>query len=262
MKLNDIKKHWEEAGRQFSAEGKITSTSRDPYLARLEKENILSCLKKHHTVLETGCGDGSHTVCYAQEVKNISGIDVAESLITLARERAASESIKNADFTAGSVLNIRDIYHDRKFDCVISQRCLINLPEWQYQQDAISQIHSLLEKDGLFLLTEGFQEELDNLNSVRIKFGLAEIKTVDYNRNMRRSDFEPFIKRFFDIVEVCNYGAYLFFSRVYHPLAVLPEEPKHDSKLNEAAMEISRKIQMPDLEKYSYNLFYVLRKKE
>ncbi|MCL5774014.1 MAG: class I SAM-dependent methyltransferase [Firmicutes bacterium] len=261
MKLDDIKKHWEEAGRQFSAGKKITPTSRDPYLACLERENILSYLKKHHTVLEIGCGNGSHTVHYAKEVKKISGIDVAESLITLAKERAASESIRNADFTAGSVLNIKDIYLDRKFSCVISQRCLINLPEWLYQQDAISQIHSLLENDGLLLLTEGFQEELDNLNGVRAKFGLAEIKTVDYNRNMLRKDFEPFIKKYFDIVEIRNYGAYLFFSRVYHPLAVLPEEPKHDSRLNESAMEISRKIQMPDLEKYSYNLFYVLRKK-
>ena len=261
MKLEDIKKHWEEAGKQFSTGGKVTPTSRDPYLGLLERENILNHLEKHHTALEIGCGDGSHTVHYAKRVKRLSGIDVAESLISIARRRAATESIQNVDFIVGSVLDIKKIYHAQQFNCVISQRCLINLPEWQHQQDAILQVHGLLQKGGLFLLTEGFQGELDNLNTIRQKFGLPEIKVVSYNRNLIRKDFEAFISQYFDIIETRHYGAYLFLTRVFHPLAVLPNEPKHDSKLNEIAMEISRTIQMPDLEKYSYNLFYVLKKK-
>jgi hypothetical protein len=58
-----------------------------------------------------------------------------------------------------------------------------------------------------------------------------------------------------------DYGFYLLLSRVLHPLSVLPESPKHDSRVNEAAMQISRNIEIPAMQKYSYNLFYVLRKK-
>ncbi|MCX6166223.1 MAG: hypothetical protein NTU73_15410, partial [Ignavibacteriae bacterium] len=102
---------------------------------------------------------------------------------------------------------------------------------------------------------------LDNLNLARKNFSLQEIKVVDYNRNFTLKEFNIFINEYFEIVDKHYYGSYLFFSRVYHPLAVLPEEPRHDSKLNEVAMMIQKNITMPDLDKYSYNIAYVLRKK-
>jgi ubiquinone/menaquinone biosynthesis C-methylase UbiE len=260
-KLGNIRKHWEEVGKQFPIEGRVTPTSRDPYLALLERENIIYHLKEFYVALEIGCGDGSHTINYAKNVKRLSGIDIAESLIGLAKSRANSESIRNVDFLVGSVLDIDRIYPLQRFNCIISQRCFINLPDWPYQQDAILQSYRLLNKEGLLLLTEGFQEELENLNTLRHKFGLPQIEVVKYNKNLIRKDFEAFVNRYFDIIEVRDYGLYLFLSRIYHPLAVFPDEPKHDSRLNEVAMVVSRIIQIPDLKRYSYNLFYVLRKK-
>lgn len=261
MKLEDIKKHWEEAGKRFPKSGAVTPTSRDPYLGLLERENILSYLEEGKVALEVGCGDGFHTLHYAKRLGRLSGIDIAKSLISIAEERAATDSVENVDFAVGSVLEIEKMYRDRHFDCIISQRCLINLPGWKHQQEAVLQAHRLLKEDGMFLLTEGFEEELENLNFVRRKLGLSEIKVVEYNKNISRTEFEALVSDYFDIVEVRHYGAYLFLSRVYHPLAVLPKEPKHDSRLNEIAMEISRKVEMPDLEKYSYNLFYALKKR-
>lgn len=262
MKIEDIKSFWEEAGRRFMLESKITPTSRDPYLALLERGNILKYLKKNYITLEIGCGDGLNTIHYSEKVKKMYALDVAESLIKIARERSTSMAIHNTEFTVGSVLNLKKIYPSQRFHCVISQRCLINLPEWQYQQDALIQIHDLLEKGGIFLLTEGFQKELDNLNIIREKLGLKKIIVVDYNFNMAREVFEPFIKQYFDIIDIQSYGTYLFLSRVLHPVAVFPKVPKHDSKLNEAAMKVFQTAPIEELDKYSYNLFYILRKRE
>jgi ubiquinone/menaquinone biosynthesis C-methylase UbiE len=260
MNLARIKEHWEEAGRRFPAEGRITPTSRDPYLGQLEEDNILSFLDKGYIVLEMGCGDASHTVKYARKVKRLSGIDIAESLIKIAKMRVAKAAIENVDLMVGSILHLKEVLRGRQFDCITSQRCLINLPQWDYQQVAILQAHSLLREGGVFLMTEGFQGELDNLNIARQRFGLPAI-AVNYNRNLIREDFEEFIRPYFDVIETRHYGAYLFLSRLFHPLAVLPDEPKHDSRLNEIAMEIFRQVPMPDVEKFSYNRFYVLRKK-
>lgn len=261
MNFEYIKNHWENAGNEFPTASKVTPTSRDPYLALLERENILSYLRKSYTALEIGCGDGCHTTHYAKRVQRLFGIDISESLIKIATSRAESESIENVSFIVGSALEIKKVYDNQQFNCIVSQRCLINLPEWQYQQDVILQVYSLLQKDGIFLLTEGFQNELDNLNSVRQKFDLSEIKVVRYNRNLVRKDFEAFITKYFDIVEIRHYGLYTILSRVFHPLAVIPEEPKHDSKLNRVAMELSWVFNPQDFEKFSYNLFYVLKKK-
>lgn len=261
MKLEEIRKYWNEAGKQFPTVGSMTPTSRDPFLSQLEEEYIISSLEKDYLVLEIGCGDASHSVKYAKKVKKLSGVDVAESLIGIAKERADHEGIKNIDFTVASVLDMEKIYRSKKFNCVISQRCLINLPKWQHQKVVILQIYNLLQKDGLFLLTEGFQEGINNLNIIRNKFCLTPIKTVNYNRNMIRKEFELFISQYFDIIERSHYGFYLFLSRIFHPLAVLPNEPKHDSKLNMIAMEISRNIKIPDFERFSYVMSYILRKK-
>ena len=70
-----------------------------------------------------------------------------------------------------------------------------------------------------------------------------------------------FINEYFSVEVVIDYGLYLFLSRVYHPLVVLPDQPKHDSKLNEVAMNLANLYPKTDFDKYSYNLFYVFRKK-
>jgi ubiquinone/menaquinone biosynthesis C-methylase UbiE len=261
MKLNDIKEHWEQAGRDLNLFDDVSPTSRDPYLGLLERENILEFLKKDQTCLELGCGDALHTVHYAQKIKKIQAVDVAQSLIDYAKQRTVSLRIDNIEFTVGSILDLNEIALKATFDCVVSQRCLINLPKWEQQKAVIFQVSGILRDKGIFLVTEGFQGELDNLNHIRKKVGLSEIQVVPYNKNMIRNDFEMFVKQYFDILEIRHYGTYLFLSRVFHPLMVSPEQPKHVSKFNEMAMQICKHMRSPEFENFSYNLLYVLRKK-
>ena len=261
MKIIEIKKYWETAGQEFPKKTLTTPTSRDYYLSLLERNNIFLHLKKHHRALEMGCGAGTHSIYYAAKVKILCAIDIAESLIKIAQSNASRNKIKNINFNVCSVLNLHQMFEKEFFDCIISQRCLINLPEWQYQKKALLIAHQLLKRGGLFILSEGFQSEIMNLNQVRKKFGLHEIKVVNYNKNFNRTAFEKFITPYFNIVDIRDYGAYLFFSRVFYPLTVFPDEPKHSSRYNKIAMKISSSIHLSGFEKYSYNLFYVLQKK-
>jgi len=113
----------------------------------------------------------------------------------------------------------------------------------------------------VFLMTEGFQEELDNLNHVRQEAGLSAIQVVSYNRNFRHGEFDSFITTYFDVERIQDYGLYLLLSRVFHPLAVLPGEPRHDSRLNEVAGILERLVDLPECRRFSYNLLYVLRRR-
>lgn len=220
----------------------------------------MSHLDQRYTCLEIGCGDGLHTIHYARKAKRIFAIDIAAGLLDVAKKRLEQESLENVDLLVGSILDLEEIFKGKQFDCVISQRCLINLPDWEHQRMALLQLHNLLADGGLLLLTEGFQDNLDNLNAVRTKLSLPEIKVADYNRNFSFKEFDPFVGQYFELIDKRHYGPYLFFSRVYHPLVALPEEPRHDSKMNEAAMQISQVISLPEMEKYSYNMFYALKK--
>ena len=261
MDLVSIREHWRKVGEQLSAAEKVTGTSRDPILGSLEEECLARYLRPGDTVLEIGCGDAAHTVRYARQVRRIFGLDVADTLIAHARQRVERAQIENVQFVVGSVLDLQRIFNAGDIDCVVSQRCLINLPTWEHQQDALLKIHEVLRKGGVFLMTEGFQEELDNLNHVREAVGLSPMKVVSYNRNLRHEEFDSFIAHHFEVEAVHGYGLYLLLSRVFHPLAVSPREPRHDSRLNEVAGLLERAVSLPECRRFSYNLLYVLRRR-
>jgi SAM-dependent methyltransferase len=259
MSLDENARHWEEAGKALAAGGISTPTTRDPFLGELEERNFLDHLETGDHVLEVGVGDGAHTVRYAQAVASLAGIDVAESLLEAARDRCrlADQAV---DLRRASVLDIESVYGQEAFDCVISQRCLINLPDWEHQVEALRQIAAVLKPGGRLLLTEGFDDGLAELNAVRVRVGLAPITTVAYNTNFGRHGFEQEAQRSFEIVDVRDYGLYLVLSRVFHPLAVRPEEPHHASPLNQAALELASALQVLGFADVSYCLFYALRK--
>jgi SAM-dependent methyltransferase len=261
MDLESIREHWCKVGGELSATERITGTTRDPTLGVLEEERLAKYLRLDDTVLEIGCGDAAHTVRYARQVKRIFGLDVADTLIAHARQRAGRARVENVEFIVGSVLDLERIFRGSDVDCVLSQRCLINLPTWEHQQDALLKIHGVLRRGGVFLMTEGFQDELDNLNQVRQGVGLSAINVVNYNRNLRHDEFDSFIATYFEVEAVQDYGLYLLLSRVFHPLAVSPGEPRHDSRLNEVAGLLERAVDLPECRRFSYNLLYVLRRR-
>lgn len=261
MKLDEIRQHWEEQGRQTTQDGRSSPTSRDPFLGLLERENVLSRLTENRIVLEVGCGDGAHTLAYAKRAAHVTGLDIASTLIARAEQRRSIKQVTNVTFCRGSVLDLESCLPDSKFDVVVSQRCLINLPSWQHQRRALHQIHAVLKSDGHLIMTEGFQTELERLNGLRKSVELDPIVVVPYNRNLEREEFEPFVRELFEIVEMRHYGAYLLFSRVLHPAFVAPDKPGHDARFNELSMRLACAMPPEALADYSYNLFYVLRKK-
>ena len=260
MELQEIKQYWEEVGKVFKNRTGISPTSRDPYLAYLERKNITSFLKPEMNILEIGCGDAVHTIEYAPKVKSIIGLDISRSLLSLAKTNIKKSGLKNINLIQGSILELEKIFKNQKFDAIISQRCLINLPDWNLQKNSIEQIAKILNSKGLFLMTEGFNNGLNEINKIRLKNNLPEIKVVKYNHNFDDDKFNDFIVQTFQIEQIFDYGFYLYMSRVYHPMVVFPESPKHHSKLNETASILATERQFPDFKKYSYNLFYVLKK--
>jgi 2-polyprenyl-3-methyl-5-hydroxy-6-metoxy-1,4-benzoquinol methylase len=261
MNLRQIQEFWVNAGESFPKNSAITPTSRDPYLAQLERQHILRFLTSDMDVLEVGCGDGAHTAEYARRCRSIRGHDISPGLVDVARQRAREQGRANATFSCGSVLDVQRDLSGQTFDCVISQRCLINLPDWQHQRQAIEGLAAMLKSHGLLVLTEGFAEPLEELNHVRTEHGLDAIKVVEYNRNLVVAEFEPVIGRTFEIMDILDYGFYLFVSRVLHPLAVAPQAPKHDGPINRAALDLVKAVPATAFRKFSYNLCYVLRKR-
>ena len=88
-----------------------------------------TCLKEGDTVLDLGCGGGIDVLLAAQKVGesgHVTGVDMTEEMLQIARENQALTNITNVDFVQGYLEHLP--FDDNSFDCVISN-CVINLCE-------------------------------------------------------------------------------------------------------------------------------------
>ena len=73
------------------------------------------CLKKPKSILDLGCGTGSHTVQLAKYGYNVTGIDISPAMIEKARKKAEKENVD----TKFLVQDMRSLDLKTKFHCAI-----------------------------------------------------------------------------------------------------------------------------------------------
>lgn len=105
------------------------------------------------------------------------GVDYSEQMIAAARRlRDDFPALKGrVDFATGDVTALEQACGGRRFDLVITDRCLINLESVERQAAAFSSIARRVKPDGLYLAIENFNEGQRNMNRARQAVGLPEI---------------------------------------------------------------------------------------
>jgi SAM-dependent methyltransferase len=158
-------------------------------------------------------------------------------------------------FKQSDVLDLGAL-EDHGFDVIVSERCIINLKDWEEQKAAILNMKWKLRPSGKLLLVENTQEGLAVLNSLRAQFGLHEIKTRWHNFYVPQKQLEEWLPEYFRIDSVENIGnLYYIMSRVlYASLARRSdEEPDYNHPINEIAS------QLPTLGSYSFSPNFLYR---
>ncbi len=246
-KKNDVIDKIREYYRKRATTDKY-ATSPDFNLREIEINNISEHLAEGTKVLDVGCGNGFSTLCYATKINSVFiGVDFVPEMIEAANLLKKKVSLRGTvDFVVGDVLSLD--FPDGFFDTVISQRCLLNLPEKDMQWTAMREIARVLKSGGIYLMMEGTKQGLDNLNTTREMFGLAPIPDADPNNNWFSNKFDEakmlkVAERYFSCLEhIQRFGMYYFISRVIHPLLVSPERPRYDAPINAVARTICEKI--------------------
>jgi SAM-dependent methyltransferase len=134
-------------------------------------------------------------------------------MVSNSREVLASEGIQNAAFERHDICDgLRD-----SFDLIYTTRCLINLPAWDIQKDAIRNIHEALPTGGVYLMIENFLEGQENFNQVRRSFDLPEIPIRKHNYFFQRQRLFDYVTDLFSVDEEVNISsAYYLVSRVVY----------------------------------------------
>src|SRR3954453_18673055 len=162
---------WEKQAQDFGTSD--LATAPDHYYRELEISRIKDVIAglSHNTILDIGCGNGYSTIKLAQIFPDatIIGIDYSGKMIDAANAAAGQAGIANAKFFVGDVLAISEHVElkGKKFDIVLTERCLINLANTDEHEQGFLQLSNLLAPSGHLILVENTAEGLDRLNGLR-----------------------------------------------------------------------------------------------
>jgi SAM-dependent methyltransferase len=250
-----IKDHWDSQARKTNLpDDAVTHTDRNQRL--LEIELLLRELPRGQRILDVGCGNGYSTAIICRHAEQACGVDYSAEMIE--RARRGYGHLGNLDFQLQDVLNLDQL--PGSFDVVVSQRCLINLSNWEEQQKAIGSIAAVVRPGGLFIMQEGTRQGRERLNQLRESLGLSRMPPVAFNVDFDEDLLWPFLRRHFQVVSIRRLGLYDMISRIVHPLLVSPAEPRYDAKINEVARFVAAELE--GLDHISREFSAVLRKRE
>lgn len=208
--------------------------TKDWIAKKLEVKTILRYIERYapKTVVDIGCGDGETARAIAKDYPcHVIGIDFSPLMIEVAEERMlmAGPLKGGCEFRVGNVL---DGCPDA--DLVLTERCLINLPDWATQLRAIQKLAVTARR---LLLLENCQDGLYTLNALRGRVGLQPIVPPEHNQYLVTARVmealpgrEPDLHNYSD--------TYYFLSRVVNAAMALPLEPDYGAFVNCLALDL------------------------
>jgi len=232
-----IQQYWDAEAHRLAPDA--ISTHRDRHQSRLEVDALAARLA-HRThrgrLLEIGCGNGYAMDHFADRFRVCVGVDYSHTFLRNVhpRHRRCQSSAVVLPFK------------NAVFDVVLSKRCLINLPSWTLQRDAIIDVHRVLKPHGTFLMLEATQQGYDALNHLRELVGLAPIAVVWHNHPLDEAQLNRLIAEYFHVrIRERILNLYYFISRIVHPLLVAPYEPGYDAHINTVARHLETLVDLP-----------------
>jgi len=117
----------------------------EAYEKKIEK--LKSYLSAESHVLDVGCGTGTQCRDLANNVKQVTGIDISSKLLAIAEQRKAERKIENVEFIQTTVFDER--FEHGSYDVVMAFYVLHFLEDID---EVVRRIHGLLKPDGLFIL--------------------------------------------------------------------------------------------------------------
>lgn len=233
--FNKIRQYWENQS---------TLSLQDRYLKTIEIEKIVTLIKPGRSsfgrALEIGCGDGEGTSKYAVYCDQIIALDYSFMMLQKARQKFSER--RNVCFIQADIRYL-PFKPSVRFDLIISERCLINLPEKSEQDDCIVNLTRHLNPSGRFVFMEGSQQGLDRLNRIRQKVNLNPIPMPWHNLFFNEDVLIPELKESYTLLHKGSFWYYYLGSRVIQPALVYPLEPRHDSDMNRITWQVYQDLE-------------------
>lgn len=245
-KAQEIREYWNS--RAASVRNGPTATTNDVYLRKLEEATLAAELVRvplDNAVLDVGCGDGRTTIALAKRFPEarLRGIDYSIEMVRLAQEalRAEPDLASRISFEVGDVRELQSALGDTRFSVIMTNRCLINLPDADSQYEALAGIRRHLVEDGVYLGTENFLGGQQNLNAARQAIGLPPIEIRWHNVFFDENEFRERAGVIFSDLSIINFSsAYYYATRVIYSALCKQngEDPDYEHPIHEVAIRL------------------------
>ncbi len=148
-RLDKSRQYWDNFARSFDDEP--DHGLRDP-VVREQWTNFLqaSLPFTNATILDIGCGTGSLSVVLAGLEHNVTGIDLAPSMIALARTKATALGLQVEFHVMDAASPQLPLNH---YDAIVCRHLLWTLPE---PKEVLQRWAGLLKPKGRLILIEGY----------------------------------------------------------------------------------------------------------
>lgn len=247
------------------------ATSRDYNQRELEIKAIGDALEgtRPGKLADLGCGNGYTLISVASRIAgwDMTGVDFAPALIGGANqllEEARDEVKSNLEFRHGDALKFLAETKEGALGAVLTERFILNLPNFDVQKQTIADIYRVLSPGGLFLMCEGSMEGLRGLNRLRSGLGIEEIlpSSADNLSSLRfeDKDIEAHAESLgFELLAKEGFSFFFAVSRALHPAMIKPRKPQFAARINDLAREIQEML--PSEPGIGSNVLWVLKKK-
>lgn len=139
-----------------------------------KREEFIALLKKGVSILDVGCGPGRDAKFFSERGLNVTGIDLSENTIMLARKVAPKASFEVMDFLDISLPS-------ESFDAAWFGASIFCVQK-KHAQKALENVHRILKKDGLLYVSfkqgEGQGYELDKRYNKKKFFAYYKEKEI------------------------------------------------------------------------------------
>ena len=146
-----------ENGYDQIAKDYLAWREEEPLLFRDELQDLCDCLPQNASILDVGCGAGVPVTLFLSERFNVTGIDISEQQIILARQH-----VSRATFFKQDMLEL-DV-PPQSFDAVTCFYSLIHVPRGKHAL-ALANMHCALKVGGYLLIITGNGNLIDDVDT-------------------------------------------------------------------------------------------------
>lgn len=158
--MNRSEEFWDKASKNYDK-----TEERFEYIHSKSRENTKKHLKGSNIVLDYGCGTGTTSCEFANQVKEIHAIDISSKMIEIAKEKAVVSEVENVNFVQADIFDKR--YDKESFDAILAFNMLHTVPN---PQNVMQKMYELLKPEGLFIsVTPCLRDKMSFLVNVQIQ---------------------------------------------------------------------------------------------